>query len=95
MKPLNKQSAAELCRLFIIGLSLLAPCACSALRPSTTPLPAFYALDIPPVVAPAATSAAAPTLRINPPHAVAGFDSPRIIYLRESHKLEYFAHSEW
>jgi cholesterol transport system auxiliary component len=32
---------------------------------------------------------------INPPHAAAGFDSPRIIYLREPHKLEYFALSQW
>jgi cholesterol transport system auxiliary component len=95
MKPMNTKSAAKLCRLFTIGWSLLMLCACSALRPSTTPPSAFYALDNPPLVAPAATSAAAPTLRINPPHAVAGFDSPRIIYVRESHKLEYFAHSEW
>ena len=35
------------------------------------------------------------TLIINPPHAAAGFDSQRIIYVREPHKLEYFAHSEW
>jgi cholesterol transport system auxiliary component len=34
-------------------------------------------------------------LTINPPLAAAGFDSPRIIYVREAHKLEYFAHSEW
>lgn len=32
---------------------------------------------------------------VNPPGAAAGFDSPRIIYVRETHKLEYFAHSEW
>ena len=32
---------------------------------------------------------------INPPHAAAGFDSPRIIYLRQPLKLEYFANSEW
>jgi cholesterol transport system auxiliary component len=34
-------------------------------------------------------------LIVNPPIAAAGFDSPRIIYVRDSHKLEYFAHSEW
>ena len=39
--------------------------------------------------------ASAPTLIVNPPHAAAGFDSQRIIYVRETHKLEYFAHSEW
>jgi cholesterol transport system auxiliary component len=37
----------------------------------------------------------APTLIVNPPHASAGFDSHRIIYVREPHQLEYFAHSEW
>jgi cholesterol transport system auxiliary component len=34
-------------------------------------------------------------LIINPPHAAAGFDSQRIIYVREAHKLEYFVHSKW
>lgn len=38
---------------------------------------------------------AAPTLIVNSPHAASGFDSQRIIYVREAHKLEYFAHSEW
>jgi cholesterol transport system auxiliary component len=36
-----------------------------------------------------------PTLIVNPPHAAAGFDSPHIMYVREAHKLEYFAHNEW
>ena len=36
-----------------------------------------------------------PTLIINPPRAAAGFDSQRIIYLRDAHRLEYFANSEW
>jgi cholesterol transport system auxiliary component len=72
--------------------------ACSALKPSVTPHPAFYALEAvrPGVVAAAAMPAAqAPTLIVNPPRAAAGYDSQRIIYLREPHKLEYFANSEW
>lgn len=75
--------------------------ACSVLRPTATPATAFYALDRTPLatedvtpVMPAATVAAV-TLLINPPHAAAGFDSPRIIYLREPHKLDYFALSQW
>ena len=44
---------------------------------------------------PATVALGAPTLIINPPHAAAGFDSQRIIYVREAQKLEYFAHSEW
>lgn len=99
MKVINKIAAAKLCRIVAAGLSLMALCACSALRPTATPPPAFYSLDsargAAPLPAPAAAQATAPTLIINPPHAAAGFDSQRIIYVREPHKLEYFAHSEW
>ncbi len=45
---------------------------------------------------PAAVAApTAPTLVVNPSHAASGFDSRRIIYAREAHRLEYFAHNEW
>ena len=92
---MNKLSVAHLCRLFAAGLSLMALFGCSALRLAATPPPAFYSIEGTRGAAPAAAPAAAPTLIINPPHAAAGFDSPRIIYVRETHKLEYFAHSEW
>jgi cholesterol transport system auxiliary component len=103
MKAMNRISVAKLCRFLAAGLFLMALCACSVLRPGATPPPAFYWLEgapgaaraAVPTVAPAAAAAAAPTLIINPPHAAAGFDSPRIIYVRETHKLEYFARSEW
>lgn len=94
------------CRLgaALLFLSLLG--ACGALQPTTTPPPAFYSLDS---THREATTAAvksrrwrdgtdrsqAPTLIVNQPHAAAGFDSQRILYVREPHKLEYFAHSEW
>jgi cholesterol transport system auxiliary component len=81
---------------------------CSGLLPKTAPLPSFYTLDgaqMPAAASPigpqgAASSAstptaAGPTLAVGPPHAAAGFDSPRIIYTREAHQLAYFAHSEW
>ena len=87
------------------GLSALALCACSVLSPSATPPPAFYALNgapgamltlaSPNPASPNPALAAQPTLIVNPPRAAAGFDSQRIIYLREAHKLEYFANSEW
>lgn len=89
---------AHLRRFFAAGLFFMAVSACSTL-PTGAPHPAFYALEGAPRAAPAAVPAtapvAAPTLIINPPHAAAGFDSQRIIYVRETHKLEYFAHSEW
>ena len=72
--------------------------ACSTLRSGVAPNPAFYSLEGAAPAAravPAMAPAAAPTLMVNPPHASAGFDSQRIIYVQEPHKLEYFAHSEW
>ena len=81
------------------ALALLALGACSLLKPTATaPPPAFYSLDAPPAPAGAAWPSGPgrrATLIVNPPHAAAGFDSQRIIYVRETHKLEYFAHSEW
>ena len=47
------------------------------------------------MAAPPVPVASAPTLVISPPRAAAGFDSQRIIYLRDAYKLEYFANSEW
>ena len=94
---------AQLARVTAGGLAALALSACSALAPSSTPPPAFYSLNGAPGMAglaivaasPTPGSAALPTLIINPPRAAAGFDSQRIIYLREAHRLEYFANSEW
>lgn len=90
---------ARIVRLILAGVLVMAAGACSTLRPAATPNPSFYALEGAPATAateaqPAAASTA-PTLIVNPPHAAAGFDSPRIMYVREAHKLEYFAHSEW
>ncbi|MFZ3159437.1 MAG: ABC-type transport auxiliary lipoprotein family protein [Rhodoferax sp.] len=94
----------SLFRFVLMGVSLAALGACSLLRPATAPATTFYSLSNPPQSAsvvgkalprPTVTGSKAPTLLINPPHAAAGFDSPRIIYLREPHKLEYFALSQW
>ena len=109
MNAMNNPSVARRSRLFAAALCLLTLSACSALRPTATPHPAYYSLDnvdsaLDSVdsalgsvesVTSAAVPAAAPTLIINPPHAAAGFNSPRIIYVREAHRLEYFANSEW
>ena len=95
MKNANNLFVARWHRLFTAGLSLLAVGACSLLKPTATPPPAFYSLDRPPGSAAASAPATAPTLIVNPPTAAAGFDSQRIIYVREAHKLEYFVHSKW
>nr|MDP2190885.1 ABC-type transport auxiliary lipoprotein family protein [Rhodoferax sp.] len=93
---MNKTSITPMCRLVAASVSVLALCACSALVPPPTPPTSFYSLDSTRGAAPApAPAAVALTLIVNPPHAAAGFDSSRIMYVREAHKLEYFAHSEW
>lgn len=85
--------------------------ACTSLRPAETRAPVFYTLDgnraaaadtaMPNAATRGAAAVAVPataaalTLIVNPPHAAAGFDSGRIIYVRQAHKLEYFSHSEW
>ena len=82
-------------RLIVSGLALLAISACSLLQPITPPFPNFYVLEgISGKTSPPAP-ASAPTLIVSPPHAAAGFDSQRMIYLREPYKLEHFAQSEW
>ena len=96
---MNASSLLRLGRLCAAGLLLMLAGGCDALRPTATPHPAFYSLGNTRDAAPAAirrtAPAAAPTMIVNPPQAAAGFDSARIIYVREAHKLEYFAHSEW
>lgn len=72
---------------------------CSALKPETSPTaPSYFSLD-------ASGGAPAPAQRaqrntgyavlVTAPQSTAGFDSQKIIYTRQAHKLEYFANSEW
>ena len=96
-------SFPRLCRLLAAGVLVMEVGACSTLRAGAPSPPTFYSLEtnrgtapaVAPTMAPAAASTTAPTLIVNPPQAAAGFDSQHIMYVREAHKLEYFAHSEW
>ncbi len=82
----------------ICGWLLLAM-GCSSLLPPAVTFPATYALDTAPAVksaiAPVGDGMVALTLAVNPPRAAAGFDSRHMIYIRQAHQFEYFAHSEW
>jgi cholesterol transport system auxiliary component len=73
--------------------------ACASLLPKATPSPTLFALDdaspASPPVAPPAPPPTAPTLIVNTPRAVAGFDTPRIVYVRQAHELEAFAYNQW
>ena len=96
-----RQPPRPFTRLAVAALLLLLPAACSMFDGAKVPPPAFYSLSgvgaSPPTKAAAARLDAdtAPTLIVNPPRAAPGFDSQRIIYVREPYQLEYFAHSEW
>src|SRR3954453_9472572 len=71
---------------------------CAALTPSATPTPpTFYSLDagLRTDATPRPPQQGAATVVVNDTQAAAGYDSQRIIYVRQPHKLEYFAHSEW
>jgi len=84
-----------------IALSMTLVFGCSLLLPKSAQPPVFHSLDN---VTREASGAArgtstqavsAATLLISPPHAAPGFDSRHMIYTREAHALEYFAHNEW
>ncbi len=89
------------CQFCAVALLLTLIGGCDALNPKVTPQPSFYALDnarfkaVAAIPAPTTQQRTALTLIVNPPHAAAGFDSQHIIYVRETHKLEYYAHNEW
>jgi cholesterol transport system auxiliary component len=71
---------------------------CAALRPIPEAPPAFFSLDQATNAGPPAgvqAPDAGATLVVNPPNGSAGFDSQHIIFLRQPHRLEYFAQSEW
>ncbi|MEO8544413.1 MAG: ABC-type transport auxiliary lipoprotein family protein [Burkholderiaceae bacterium] len=97
--PLRSRRRLVACSLWLLTGSLLG--GCSVLQPSGKPPPHFYALGPAPGVSPQVapqpmpSNAAAPTLLVLAPGAAAGFDSQRIIYIRQDHRIEYFAHNEW
>ena len=101
MNGLPNSRWSEISPMRHVALSLVAVAlsACSALGPTATPATAFYSLDSKEkparVATPVTTAGPTMTLLINRPHAAAGFDSSRIIYLREPHKLDYFSLSQW
>ena len=98
MKLFENRSIPSWAARTLVVVCVVALSACSLLKPSTAEPPAFYSLNALPtalVRAPDGAARTLPTLIITPPRAAAGFDSQRIIYLRNEHQLEYFAHSEW
>lgn len=101
MTAISPRAALPLAAVALSSLLLLG--GCDTIRPLIAPSqhPDFYSLADArntAALAPAGPRAAgtAPlTLIVSPPHAAAGFDSQRIMYVRHADQLEYFAYSEW
>lgn len=92
-------------RLLALGPLLALLGACGSLLPKPPVPPAFYLIDAAPAAVPVAAGTHLPptplptslpyTLIIAAPLSAAGYDSARILYLRQPHQLLPFAHSEW
>jgi cholesterol transport system auxiliary component len=97
----SRLGTSRLGRLFVSSLLISLMAGCAALRPSVPPPLSFYSLDNARITANTATRPAAAslasslTLTVNPAHAASGFNSQHMIYTREAHQLEHFAHSQW
>ncbi|MBK1684646.1 ABC-type transport auxiliary lipoprotein family protein [Rhodoferax fermentans] len=93
-----KTSTYRLQRALLVA-ALFTLSACGALRPTPTQAPTLYLLaGLPGPVATAVQSKVVPplsTLLVTPTRAASGFDSQRIIYVRDDQTLAFFAHSEW
>ena len=97
MTTLKQNKFAKWARALALTLGLVSLSACSVLNKTSSPPPAFYALDSAPAAqaVPGTAPGSALTLIISSPQAASGFDSQRIVYVRQAHQLEYFAHNEW
>jgi len=71
---------------------------CGSLFGPPPPAPHYWVLDAAErsstAVAPAA-AASAPVIVVATPRAAAGFDTDRIVYVREAHQLEPYAENQW
>lgn len=95
MKPVHSAKPAKLLPLLPLLAVLIA--GCSALQPANVPVAAVYRLDT-------VASAPAPGKAVgNPPvsiligniRAAAGFDSNRMLFMRQPHRVEEFQQSQW
>jgi cholesterol transport system auxiliary component len=67
---------------------------CTALQPPRMETPALYLLEAPPAAA-AKWPQQDLILAVNPPTARPGFDTPQMAYVRQPHKLDYYAKNRW
>ena len=96
-----RDCASAVARVVTLLAVFLGLAGCSLLMSKPVSPPAFYTLDGGQFLAPGVPARvrdgpeAGLTLIIASTVASAGFDSPHLMYTREAHRLEYFAHSLW
>ena len=91
-------------RAALLGATLLGTGCAGGLLPKPAPAPARYTLgDAPAAASPAApartpaaaTPSTAPSLVVALPNTAPGFDSTRMVYLRQPQALQAYAFAEW
>jgi len=100
MRPMRPILPLLPMRLIATVMTLLFVGGCTGIFPAATPQATIYSLDAgrsehTKVVPPQSLIGTLPTLIVSPVQAAAGYDSPRMLYVREDHQIEYFAHTEW
>ena len=85
------------CRIGLLALTGGLTACGTSLLPKPAPAPALYSLDdaAPAEAAHPAPRPGAPTLIVNLPRAAAGFDTSRIVYLRQPQAIDSYALSAW
>ena len=94
--PRGLRATAGLTSL-LATLALLGGCISSLLPKPPAPLTRLTldAAAPPPATAPREAAAGSPVLVVAVPRAAPGFDSPRMVYLRQAQQLDAFALHEW
>ena len=77
-------------RIILVGLALLAGCVGQGTQTET----ATYLLSAS-LPAKTASAKSTTTVLVSPTRAHPGFDTPRMAYLREANRLEYYAYHRW
>jgi len=83
------------CAAALLAATLLAGCGNLLPQPATPPITYTLEASAEAAAAPPAAAASAPTLAVSALQAAAGYDSARIVYLRQPQQLEAYAKSVW
>ena len=81
-------------RTEILAVGLILLVGCSPLQPVKNDVLNTYALQAQ-FHSRGVVEAGAPVLQVTRPKAHPGFDSPRMVYVRKAHELEYFSRNQW